>query len=381
MRIPIANRFREPVAALVTPTGWMGFIKIDLLNPAIDGIGLLQGHRIFTLQLQNGEYVVGKVEKGFEFNSTAINRRLRMQSPALANYASRQLLAELIKLGYSSGRNLEFIGVSKRSKDQTSADITVAAENTKLHLRQYPIFLHGEKIQVTIPPTAPIATHTDTLTTTLIVKGIPLQYSQLQVTLALHRLLGAKNITTVNYANADADNLGRHDGSAVVHCLNAAVYTHWSNKMAVPMLGKLVDFILHKRSLAGSNPNAAARAHDARPTREVIADELAAFQNQFTAAPSLQQIETSLKDVETRIEAKLSGLRDNINIHTTNTTAASTAATISRQDNLLRQLKLLTTASQEYSKQMVGISSTIIQGQEAQPQAEDARTFLDPAHE
>lgn len=367
MRIPLSNRFREPVTALVTQSGWMGFLKIDLLNPATDGIALLQGHRIFTLQLQNGEYVVGKAEKGFEFNSTATNRRLRMQSPALNNYASRQLLAELIKLGYSSGRSLEFIGVSKRTRDQTFADITVANEKTKLHLRQYPIFLQGEKIQVTVPPTAPTSNHTDTLTTSLIVKGIPLQYSQLQITVALHRLMGAKNITNVNYANADTDSLGRHDGSAIVRCMNAAVYTHWSNQMAVPLLGKFVDFIPHRRSLGGSHPTAAARAHDARPTREVIADELAAFQNQLPAVPSIQQLENSLRDAETRIDAKLAGLRDNINIHTTNTAATSTAATITRQDNLLRQLKLLTTASQEYSKQMIGISSAIIQGQDAHP--------------
>lgn len=77
MSIPLANRMREPIAALVSPqnAGWLGFLKLDLLNPATDGLALLRGHRLFTLQLQNGEYVIGKVEKGFEFSSTANNRR------------------------------------------------------------------------------------------------------------------------------------------------------------------------------------------------------------------------------------------------------------------------------------------------------------------
>lgn len=366
MRIPLANRFREPIAGLITQSGWMGFLKLDLLNPATDGIALLKGFRIFTLQLQNREYVVGKAEKGFEFNSTAINRRLKMHSPALGNLTSRQLLAELIKLGYSSGNNLEFIGVSKRTKEQTSADITVADENTKLYLRQYPLLLHGERIHISTPPITPSKnpTSNDTLSTSLIVKGLPLQYSQLQVTIAIHRLLGAKNVVTIHYTNADEDELGRHEGSAVINCLNAAAYTHWSNKMAVPLLGKLVDFTPHRRSLAGSNPNVAARAIDAPPTREIIADEIAALQNQTPSAPSLQQLESSFKEVEERIEAWLDGLRDSINFHTSATADIAIKASNSRHDHLLRQLQHLTTASREYNHQMLGISSAIIQGQD-----------------
>lgn len=62
MGIPLANRFRELVSALVHPQtkNWLGFIKIDLLNPHIDGIALLKGERIFTFQLQDLNYVIGK---------------------------------------------------------------------------------------------------------------------------------------------------------------------------------------------------------------------------------------------------------------------------------------------------------------------------------
>lgn len=200
-------------------------------------------------------------------------------------------------------------------------------------------------------------------------KGLPLQYSQLQVTIAIHRLLGAKNVVSIRFTNADEDDLGRHEGSAVVSCLNAAVYTHWSKMMAVPLLGKLVDFVPHRRSLSGSNPNAAARAMDARPTRVTIADEVEALQNQTIAGPSLQQLETSFKEVEGRIEARLDGLRDCINLHTTATADSSTKASISRQDHLLRQLQHLTTASREYNRQMLGISSALIQGQDPNAKA------------
>jgi hypothetical protein len=136
MGIPLATRFREPISALInrhTKT-WLGFLKDDMQN--------LKGDRTFILQLQTSEYVVGKVEKGFEFSSTANNRRLGLQSPILIKYTSRTLLRELIRLGYLSGHNLEFIGVAKRTLEQNTAEVTVASNATKQYLFQTPIFMH-----------------------------------------------------------------------------------------------------------------------------------------------------------------------------------------------------------------------------------------------
>jgi hypothetical protein len=170
-------------------------------------------------------------------------------------------------------------------------------------------------------------------------------------------------VVTIHHTNAEEDDMGQHEGSAIINCLNAAVYTHWSNKMAVPLLGKMVDFIPHRRSLAGSNPRAASQAHDARPTRKIIADKIAALQNQAALAPSLHELESSLQSVE-QIEARLNGLCKTINHHTTATTDSAAAASVTCQDYLLRELQHLTTASQEYNRKIIGISSAFIQGQD-----------------
>jgi hypothetical protein len=117
MDIVLASRFREPISVLInrhTKT-WLGLLKVDLQNPEKDGLALFKGNHIFTLQLQNSEYVVGKVEKGFEFSSTANNRRLGLQGPTLTKYTSHHLLRELIRLGYLEGHNLEIIGVAKHN--------------------------------------------------------------------------------------------------------------------------------------------------------------------------------------------------------------------------------------------------------------------------
>lgn len=44
----------------------LGFLRMDLLNPQIDGLALLQGNKIFTMQLKN-KYFISKIEYSFEF--------------------------------------------------------------------------------------------------------------------------------------------------------------------------------------------------------------------------------------------------------------------------------------------------------------------------
>jgi hypothetical protein len=132
---------------------------------------LLKGDRVFTLQLQNSDYVVGKIEKGFEFASTANNRQLGFQSPTLVTYTFRYLLHELIRLGYLAGYNLEFIGVAKCTLEQNTAKMTVASDTTKQYLFQTPIYISGNKVTIQIPSLEPSANRLgpEALTTTILV--------------------------------------------------------------------------------------------------------------------------------------------------------------------------------------------------------------------
>jgi hypothetical protein len=179
-----------------------------------------------------------------------------LQSPTLTKYTSRHLLKELIRLGYLSGYNLEFIGVAKKTLEQNTAEVTVASDNTKQYMLMTLIFISGEKVMIQIPSSEPSANPTgpEALTTTILVRGLSIEFSQTQVTVALHRLLGAKNVLTVTYNRAQDDPLGRHDGMASIRCLNAAVYTHWCDRRAVPLLGKHVDFPCTLRALQALPP-------------------------------------------------------------------------------------------------------------------------------
>jgi hypothetical protein len=353
MNIKLATRYREPISAIVHPhtKKWLGFLKVNLLNPNVDGIALLKGERIFTLQLQDLSYVIGKIEKGFEFPSIAANRRLGLSSPILAHYTSRQLLGELIRLGYLYGATLEFIGVSKRTKELESAKITVASAATKKYLLESPILVDNHLITISLPES--------TANPNVIVKGLPIDYSQNQITIALHKLLRPQNILTVTYNRANTDSLGHHDGVAIVRCLNSAVYTHWCNRKEVPLLGKLIDFSPHIKSLAGTHPTATAKAQDRRPTCEVIAEALTAFKNESLPAPTLNQLTDTLHQVESRLKSHITSVKDNINIHTTTQLESANTQQLHQHAIIRKQIQLLTTASQQYNSHMTSIFSAL----------------------
>lgn len=144
--------------------------------------------------------MIGKPEKGFKFLPIASNRRLHLQSPMLSKLNSRQLLGELIRLGCASRYDLEIIGGTKHTTDyQTTTHIKIASEHTKTYVLKDPLIFNNNRIIVSITPhpSTPTATAGVAVTAMLIVKNILLQYSQIQVTLALHRLLGAENILIV----------------------------------------------------------------------------------------------------------------------------------------------------------------------------------------
>lgn len=65
----------------------------------------------------------------------------------------------------------------------------------------------------------------DTFSTSILVRGLNILYSQVQVSAAIYKLLGPHNIVSVLYNRAQYDTLGRHNENAMIRCLNSASYT------------------------------------------------------------------------------------------------------------------------------------------------------------
>lgn len=241
---------------------------------------------------------------------------------------------------------------------------------TKKFLLYTPHQLANQPVHISnISSTAarPNTTLSEDLSTSILVRGLNIQYSQVQASAALHQLFGARNITNISYNRAQEDALGRHDGDATIRCLNSAVYTTWCSRRTIPLLGKLVDFTPHHRSIAGSSPQESARAQDHRPTQEYIQEAITALKNETPQGPSLAQIQDSITTGVDNLQRRLSTLSAEVNQHTS--TTIETAATIQQAQHahLLEQLQLLSTTSRTYSNTMSGISTALLAGPLQQP--------------
>lgn len=154
--------------------------RVGLLNSEIDAIALLKGQRIFTLQLQNSKVVVGKVEKGYEFLSTANNCCLQIFRPILTIYNSRQLIADLILLCYTNSTHSEILGVGKKFTNTSTTNVIVTCLLSKKFLLKKPHKIANQPIRISsIASTNERRTklQKEDLNTSILVRGLNIQYS------------------------------------------------------------------------------------------------------------------------------------------------------------------------------------------------------------
>jgi hypothetical protein len=72
------GELREPIAPLCNPMNdtWNGLTRVHLKHPKTDGNALLEGTRIFTLELDK-ETTIAKISRGF--NGIAANEDLTLK--------------------------------------------------------------------------------------------------------------------------------------------------------------------------------------------------------------------------------------------------------------------------------------------------------------
>ena len=145
------------------------------------------------------------------------------------------------------------------------------------------------------------------------------------------------------------------------------MYTTWCSRRTIPLLGKLVDFTLHHRSIAGASPPDSTRAQDSRPTREFIQEAITALKNETPQGPSLTQIRDSIQAGVDSLQIRLTTLSSEVNQHTSLAVDSAAALQQRQHNHLLEQLQLLTTVSGDYSKHMGAISTALLTGPINQP--------------
>jgi hypothetical protein len=359
MAIPLSTALKDPIIAFVAPDTkkWLGILKVDLALPARDGIALLCGDRAFVMPLQDGELVVAKVEKGFEFLSAATHRRVRLDSGAFQGLHSNQVMSELIKYAYYAGGELEVASVSKPTKNSHFATIIIAGEASKQFLLNKQHTLGDDTIIASIPE------GTQDHKYTIIARGLPIHVPLSQIIIALSRLLGKANIVAIRSSTSTSGaTMDRHDGMVHIICQTPTIYLQWKSG-SHSILGRTVDFLPHRHSVDGTNASAATKALSNFPARQAVAEGINSLRNQVVPTNSLtsNQLTDSLKESESRLEARIAALTHEVNAHTTKESTGVTTVVTNHQNRVLDQLGQLSAAFQTFGRSMTGLSHSLDQ--------------------
>ena len=110
---------------------WAGFIKVHLQKPHLDGLALLKDHRAFVMAMENGEKVIGKVEKGFELATKARNLRLHLKGETLRHEHAVTIFSTIVQESYYSGLQHEFMGLTKPDLDKNFSFLTLTTEEAR----------------------------------------------------------------------------------------------------------------------------------------------------------------------------------------------------------------------------------------------------------
>ena len=245
MNMPLGMAYSNPIdIGINTVTrNWAGFIKIHRQYPKRNGLALLRGDRAFVMTMGDGLKVIGKVEKGFELITKACNMRLYLKGDSLRDNSAMDILRDLMRDFYYDGREVEILSLTKPDDAKDFAFITLTTEDAREDLLRNGLSYHSEHLQVSATKDKDTANTSDLrISTTLVANNLPQRESQSTIVKSLQRLIGVENISGVTFGHKTKHVDDRHAGWCHIQCLNAAVYTEWSNKSTY-ILGRRVDFV------------------------------------------------------------------------------------------------------------------------------------------
>jgi hypothetical protein len=356
MDISLGTTYSNPIDVGINAVtkNWAGFIKVHLLNPLQDGMALLKGHRAFVLEMEDGVKTIGKVEKGFELVTKARNLRIHLKGETLRHECASTIFDSLVRESYYNGLQHEFMGLTKPELEKNFAFLTLVTEEARDIILNEGLTYNSEKLIVSLPRDRNVGNPSELrISTTLVANNLPQRESQATIIKAMKQLFGENNIVGIGFGNT---NTTRQAGWCHLQCLNTAVYTEWIHKSAY-ILGRRIDFIPHRGSIDGSDPNKTAIRLAQAPVREVIADKVQAMGNATNTNPLITEkyLSKTMKAFEDKLEEKFGSLTTNINHHTDRRHEATTTTITNHTTNLHALLGTIAQEFQQSNLRMQGI--------------------------
>jgi hypothetical protein len=212
----------EPIAPLCNSKNdaWNGLTHVHLKRPELDGNALLEGTRIFALELDE-ETTIAKVSRGFDAIAANVELTLKISSKSLPNLPTHKLFELMVRDSFKRNKEFEITQVLKEI-DQEHAYVIAASPDQRSKILRFSLAVEGELITPTPTHkklTAAAIARKNCLV--LIVKNLSKGLSSAMVEEGLKTLIGEKNVISVYFPRAEG---GMHTGVANIELLNAPIY-------------------------------------------------------------------------------------------------------------------------------------------------------------
>ena len=289
----------EPIAPLCNAKNdtWNGLTRVHLKNPETDGNALLEGTRIFALELDE-DTTIAKISRGFDAIAANDDLTLKISSKTIANMPAYALYEMMVRDSFLRNKEFEVTQVLK-AKDNDHAYVIAASPEQKNKIMRFSLAADGELIAPT--PTKAKLTATAIAKKNclvLIMKNLNKGTNAAEVELGLKTLIGEKNVVNVYFPRAEG---GLHAGVANVELLNAPIYKKFVNKTH-KMQSKYVRFNPHPRSLDGiaAPSEEKLREWGFHDLNTALANTVEAMENATVAAP--KQRPTTKGELSTMVQ-------------------------------------------------------------------------------
>jgi hypothetical protein len=243
------GELREPIVPLCNSKNdiWNGIIRVHLKKPEVDGNTLLEGTRIFTLELEE-ETTVAKISRGFDSIAANDDLTIKITSKSLSTMPSHKLFELLVKDSFHRSKEFKVTQVLK-GVDQDHAFVIASSPEQRSKMLRFLLAIDGELIAPTPTRTKLSATEIAKRNClVLIAKNLNKGLAPEQIEQGLKILMGEKNVVNVYFPRAEG---GLHAGIANIELLNAHVYKKFVSK-SHKLQNKYVKFNPHPRSLNGT---------------------------------------------------------------------------------------------------------------------------------
>ena len=250
------------------------------------------------------------------------------------------------------------MGLPKPDLDKNFSFLTLTTEEARDLVLKQGLIYKKKKLQVSVTRDRGVGNLSDLrISTTVVANNLPQRETRSAITTAIKQAFGLDNIVDITFGTTTQGPTTKQAGWCHIQCLNAAVYTAWIHKSTL-ILGRRIDFITHRGSMDGAEPNKTAIRLAQAPIRDVIADKIQAMGNAANPNPLITEkyICKTIREFEEKLDEKFGSLSTTINSHT-DWRHETTTTTITNHTTNLHAL--LGTMAQEFQQSNVRMQSII----------------------